>query len=233
MQERQLLSRVEKVTMKLEQRLSLKRAPLLRGGPFLFGALLVVGLLMGPLTLVLGKDVWSIAARPAMADSLKTGARYHAETPTPIVPSGGTHDEEIQGGHGEDEGTGHAEGNAPNSRPADTHGHSDDMSDMTDGHSDEMDDHEGTVDDHGAEADNHGDGAVDKHGLGESEGHSDSHSAKYEVPSDFTRGVVLGGFAGINGVVIVMAAILKKRMPKKSRPKLPGVATEQTGDGIQ
>jgi hypothetical protein len=57
------------------------------------------------------------------------------------------------------------------------------------------------------------------------DGHDDSGSdeegshTEYEGPSDLVRNITLGGFAGINGSVLLAAAILKKKNPKKDKGK--------------
>jgi hypothetical protein len=66
--------------------------------------------------------------------------------------------------------------------------------------------------------DDHGNTAPDDHGAAGTEGSgSDSHGAEAEGPSDLARNLTLGGFAAINGSVLVTAAILKKKSPRKGR----------------
>lgn len=70
-------------------------------------------------------------------------------------------------------------------------------------------------------SEDHEDTATDDH---ESAGAEDEdvlpHGTEYEGPSDLVRNIVLGGFAGINGSVLLAAAILKKKNPKKDRSRV-------------
>ena len=43
------------------------------------------------------------------------------------------------------------------------------------------------------------------------------HGSEYEGPSDLIRNITLGGFAGINVAVVLAAALLKKKNPKKDK----------------
>jgi hypothetical protein len=92
-----------------------------------------------------------------------------------------------------------------------------------------------TADDHNdigsREMSGHDDGnvAADDHVSAASEGtESDSHGAEAEGPSELARNVTLGGFAGVNGAVLVAAAFLKKKYPKKGRNRVAARGTSPT-----
>ncbi len=80
--------------------------------------------------------------------------------------------------------------------------------------------------------------AVPKTAAGESGGHSDAkpgESAPHgsgtavQTTSASARGIVLGGFGAVNGLVIVLAAILKAKNPKKLRASPASQAATTTG----
>jgi hypothetical protein len=113
---------------------------------------------------------------------------------------------------------------------------SEDM-DMSDEHpndgSDDSDDHEDSTsvdpESNGPQEmdinEEHADASTDDHDSNDSSGADDHDAAgseegghtEYEGPSDLVKNITLGGFAGINGSVLLAAAILKKKNPKKEK----------------
>jgi hypothetical protein len=76
--------------------------------------------------------------------------------------------------------------------------------------------------------DSHADGVPDNHETAGAAGHTDSHTEAL-APDAGTKSIILGTLGVFNAGVILTAAVLKRRQPKKTTHR-PDPATSSVGD---